>query len=196
MDLDLKDYLAIIGSGTGLISIFCTYYIKFIELKNKTEQLKLDKQHQITKETYQKLFSQKIELYITLQSIINDFYNGLRTIGNESYDFDEINGYMMYKVSGNEIIQKLFKSLETELENNTFIVSNSLYEQYQKISKPFKELQNDIDNVKEGYDDEDAHSFYSKNSYKFHKNNKVEIKNFLKLINDEIKEIKNQIGFN
>ena len=170
MDLDLKDCLAIIGSLTGLVSVFGTIYIKYIELKNNNEQLKLDKQHQITKETYQKLFSQKIELYMKLQSIINDFYNGLRTIGNEFYDFDEIDGHIMYKVSGNEIIQKLFKSLETELENNTFIVSNSLYEQYQKVSKPFKELQNDIDTAKEVYGDEDAHSFYSKNSYEFHKN--------------------------
>ena len=43
----------------------------------------------------------------------------------------------MYKVSGNVVIKNLFNSLESELKNNTFIISNSLYAQYKKISKPF-----------------------------------------------------------
>jgi len=194
--MDLKDYLAIIGSGTGLISILGTMYIKYRELKNDAEKFKLEKQHQITKETYQKLFSQKIELYINLQSIINYFYDELKTIGNEFYDFDIINEDTQHKVSGNTIILNLFNSLEKELKNNTLIISDSIYEQYKKISEPFKKLQNDIKNVEEVIGQEEAAPFYTEASSTFHKNNKEEIKNFLNLVNNEIKEIRNQIGFN
>ncbi|MBU1669133.1 hypothetical protein KKC13_12000 [bacterium] len=196
MDLDVKDTLAIIGSVTGLISICGAVCLKWLELKNKAVELKEEKKHQITKEMYQKLFSQKIELYIELQSIVNDFYLGLKTIRNKSYDFDETHGYMMYETSGNEIIETLCNSLEKKLENNRFIISESLYEQYQKIIIPFKNLQNEINNSKEVHDDTNYSSFYSEESYRFHKNNKKEISTLLTLIQNEIIELKSGIGFN
>ena len=199
MDLNVKDYTTIISSLIGLIGALAglyTLYLRHIELKNNAEQFKLEKQHQITKETYQKLFSQKIELYIKLQSIVNNFYNELKTIGNESYDFDIINGDTKHKVSGNTIIQNLFNSLETEVKNNTLIISDTLSEQYKKVNDPFKNLQNDIKNAEEVLGQEEASPFYTEASFTFHKNNKKEIKIFLNLVNNEIKEIRNQIGFN
>lgn len=205
IDLIVNNYqaiIALIGSFTGLLGIIITFYskhrdanIKDRELELKKSQFESDKQHQITKETYQKIFEKKILLYKQLHSILLQYNNRLHDIGIEiayGYKAGEI-------ITEDKIVIKSFTEILSLLEENIFFLSNNLEKEYRKINDHYKKALFDFEANKQlgvygGYEEVEDDALMQSNS-KFYNEHKEDMRHLFNLIESEIKKMKQEIGF-
>ena len=195
-----KEIIALIGSLTGLVGLGATVYYKYRdsnikdkELELKEIQFDLDKQHQITKDTYQKIFEKKIVLYKDLNDLLLNHKNRLHDIGLE------IRGMHGFEtISEESIAMHTFTKVVKLIEENIFFTSKELEIEFRKI----KDLYNKAlygftsDKLIGVYGDREdiEEAELDKTNADFYKINKENINQFFNLIEDEIKSIKQDIG--
>ena len=135
-----KEVIAITGTLTGFLGLIITVYskyrdskIKMAELELKKEQIAIDKKHQITKETYQKLFEQKIKIYEELYTTVNKFKKQLYDVGTyflkEQYQREP----SMEQLTVEDVNISALRNIFTIIQKNHFLVSNDLMENYEKL---------------------------------------------------------------
>ncbi len=126
LDKHLSQVIAFIAVLTGLVSVIWTQYNKKIEEDNKRIQAKEDKKHQISKEKYQQLFEQKIDLYNNLYSLSLKYKQDLQDIGREDYEFDANGSEAYFQITEEDICFNTFKEIKTLIEKNIFVTSEEL----------------------------------------------------------------------
>lgn len=197
-----KELIAFIGSTTGLLGLFVTLYskhrdsnIKDKELELKKTQFELDKQHQITKETYQKIFEQKILLYKQLHSVLIQYNNRLHNIGIEityGYKPSEI-------ITEDEVAVKSLNEILSLLEENIFYLSENLETEYQKINDHYKKALSNFEADKQlgvyGGNEEIEDAALMQSNRQFYQEHKDDMTQLFNSIELEIKQMKREIGF-
>ncbi len=184
---------ALVGTLSALVSVVWTQYNKSREEDNKQRQFELEKKYQISKETYQKIFDKKIDVYQSLYNEIHKFKKQVYEIGKY---FDDVDGYGNLTIEQLTIenvnvsaLLRIFKLID----ENHFLISTELMEDYQRIYDLYRkstqefEFMNDvgaIDNPKEQWQNIRADFF---GQYK-----KV-INDFFNQIENEIKKMKQVI---
>jgi hypothetical protein len=200
-----KELLAVIGSLTGLFSLFVTFYIKLRDSNIKDNELELkkiqfesEKYHQIAKETYQKIFEKKLLLYKELYSILNLYNNRLHNVGIEI-----IFGYKKSEVvTEDEIAVASFNEIITLIEKNIFYLSEIIEAEYKKVNDHYQKALYSFEEDKQlgvyrsyGDDNEIENTALADSNSRFYQKHKDDVKKLFSLIEFEIKQIKKDIGF-
>lgn len=197
-----KEIIALIGSITGLLGLAITIYSKYRdsnikdkELELKQKQFELDKQHQISKETYQKIFEKKLLLYKQLSESLMKYNNRIHNIGIEitfGYKESEV-------ITEDEVAVKSLKEILSLLEKNIFYLSDNLEEEYKKINDNYKKALYDFESDMQlgvyNHDEDYAEAELMQSNSEFYKKHKDDMKSLYSLIEKEIKVIKQDIGF-
>lgn len=194
-----KAIIAVIGSLTGLLALGITFYSKYRdsnikdqELELKKEQFNLEKKHQISKEKYQELFEQKIDVYKKLYSQINKFRKQLYDVGRYFEGRDEYNEFTMEELTIEDVNITTLKNIFQEIEDNHFAISNKLMESYQDIYDLYKKSTQEFTFMYDvgAIDHEEAKEKWEEIKNKFYEDYKTNIDKFFNQIDLEIKEIK------
>lgn len=191
----ISQVIALIGTLSALVSVIWTQYNKSQEEANKQEQFKLEKKHQISKETYQKIFDKKIDLYQSLYSEIHKFKKQVYEIGKYFEDRDDYGEFTMEQLTIEDVnitaLLKIFKLID----DNHFLVSIELMENYQKIYDLYRKSTQEfefmydvgaIDNPKEQWEQirADFYKQYAKVIDDFFNQIEIEIKKMKQVIED------------
>jgi len=199
-----KALIAIIGGITGLLGVAFTFYsksqdskLKLLEMELKKEQFLEDKKHQITKEKYQELFAKKIELYINLQQELYSYYDNILNIGREYFDIDEWGRDNYTKITEKKVIVDLLESINKHFNGNQFLISNKLENKYKVIQKAYSKSKKHFDAMLDLVisDPDEAEEEYDKGIAEFYAKHREDISELIKIIEQEIQEIKLNIGF-
>ena len=197
-----KEILALIGGLTGLLGLVSTIYskhrdsnIKDKEIELKQKQFELDKQHQISKETYQKIFEKKLLLYKQLSESLMKYNNRIHNIGIEiifGYKESEI-------ITEGEVAVNSLKEILNLLEENIFYLPEDLEKEYKEINDNYKKALYDFECDKQlgvyGNNEEIEDAVLMESNSEFYKKHKNDMKALYSLIGKEIKSIKQEIGF-
>lgn len=207
IDLIIKNYQAIIGligSFTGLLGLAITFYSKYRdsnikekELELKKEQFELDKKHQIAKEVYQELFSNKIQVYKNLYDELMKYKKKLTEIGKEDYDIDS-NGEMIYsEVTTEDINITTLINIFTIVEKNIFVVSLEIEKLISTLMISYQSKENEFDWLfsNEISTEDEAIRINHKLDKEFFINHQNKIDELFNQIECEIKKMKQEIGF-
>lgn len=197
LDKHIAQVMALIGAITALISVVWTQYNKSIEEKNKQKQFELEKKHQISKETYQKLFEEKIKVYKNLYEELLKYKKRLADIGKQNYDINNRGKILILEVSTEDVNISTLRNILGIIEKNIFIISpgvekifNKLMYSFQLKENEFKfmlqEVVNDVDEAREESKRIDR-SFFEKHQ--------KDINKLLEEIEKEIQQMKEEIGF-
>jgi hypothetical protein len=190
--------ITVIGSLTGLIVTFYSKYrdsnIREKELDLKKQHFESEKKHQISKETYQKIFDQKLLLYKKLHSTLLQYNNRLHDIGIE------INlGYTSEVITEDAIAVKSLTDILSLLEENIFYLSENLEAEYRKINDSYKKALYDFEADKQlgvyGHNEYVEDEALMHSNSRFYENHKDDMNHLFNLIEQEIKQIKRDIGF-
>lgn len=196
-----KEIIALIGSLTGFLGLAITFYykhrdsnIKDKELEIKKVQFELDKQHQITKETYQHMFEKKMLLYKDLNDQLVLYKNRLHDVGIE-IPF----GYKAPEVLTEETItMPIFKNIMELIQTNIFFVSKDLENRFRNINDNYKKslFNYECDRVLGFYGqyEEQEEEELEKNNILFYQQYKNDVIDLFRQIENEISEIKQHIG--
>jgi hypothetical protein len=196
-----KEIIALIGSLTGFLGLAITFYYKYRdsnikdrELELKKVQFELDKQHQITKETYQHMFKKKILLYKDLNDQLILYKNRLHNIGIEitfGYKESEI-------VSEESITMPIFRKILELLETNIFFVSKDLEQIFRNINDNYKKALFGFEYDRQlgvyGHYEELEEAEFDNSNFTFYKEHKDDVISLFNQIENEIAEIKQHIG--
>jgi len=191
---------SIIASLTGLGGIILAFYstyqeskYKLYELKIKEQQFKDNNKNQISKEKYQELFAEKIDLYKQLQEIISKFNKETTDLGRLSLiNNDKVESLTIQKISFD-----LITDINNILDKKIFLLSSQLEKKYKLIHISFNTILNkhyqnmDMSDLS----DPEMCEQYDNALNKFYNTNKDDINKFIKLIEKEIHQIKISIGF-
>ena len=192
-----KAIIAIIGSLTGLLALGITFYSKYRdsnikdkELELKKEQFDLEKKHQISKEKYQELFEQKIDVYKNLYSEIHKFKKQLYEVGKYFDGEDEYGRHTMDELKVEDVnivtLQMIFK----EIQNNHFVISNELMITYEKIYDLYRKNSAEFDFMLDVGAIDNPKQEWEKIRDGFYAEYKELIDSFFKQIETETKKIK------
>jgi len=169
------------------------------ELEFKKYQFKEDKKHQITKEKYQELFAQKIKFYITLHKELDEFNARLIHISKEEYQLVDNNGnYQKIETREEDIPWKLWKSIHQIFKDNLLFISDELDKPYQKILSGYTKALVSLEEAEYGIiiDKESHDKVLSKMMLSFFEEYKEDINSLISIIEEDIKKIKSDLGFN
>lgn len=203
MDILLIHYkaiIAIIGSLTGLLALGITFYSKYREsnikdkeLELKKEQFDLEKKHQISKEKYQELFENKIDVYNMLYSEINKFRKQLYNVGTYFNTQDAYGNIDMEQLTVEDVNVTALTSLFKHIESNQFIISDELMDSYRSLYDLYRKHSAEFDfMLDEGaYGDPiEADEEWLKIRDSFYETYKKYIEDFFNQIEKEIKAMK------
>ncbi len=200
-----KEIIAFMGGLTGLFGVIVTIYskkrdsvIREKELELKQEQLALEKKYQITKETYQKLFEKKIQVYERLYSSVNKFKKQLHNVGMYFESEDEYGRHTMEALTVEDVSISTLKEVFKEIQDNHFLISNGLMKEYEKLYDLYKEHTKEFEFILDvgayGSPDElDAE--WAKVRDSFYSKYKDVIDSFFKKIEKEIEEMKKVLEY-
>ncbi len=192
--------IALLGSLTGLLGISTTIYSKHKDAQLKEKQFELEKMHQISQETYQKIFDQKLLLYKDLQIKLQTYKDRLHDIGIEVF----------YGNREPEVINEEDVAIESFLEitklikEGIFFVSEDLEQQFRQIHNHYKETLFDFEadrqlgvyrHLDENIEQEIEESQLSHYNKVFFEKHKKDVNALFEIIENEIKQIKKDIGF-
>ncbi len=195
-----KDTIAILSILIALISLLATFYFRRREANHrdkeldiKTKQFDLEKRHQISKEKYQELFEEKIEVYKQLYSEINKFKKQLYEVGKY---FDTEDAYGKHKVDEitiEDVNIKTLKSLFKLIDENHFLISEKLMDNYGQIYDLYRKHTAEFDFMMDvgayGTPDE-LDSKWEKIKNDFYEKYKRSIESFFNQIELEIRKMK------
>ncbi len=196
-DKHISQVIALVGSLTALISVTWTQYNKHIEEKNKFKLAEYDKKHQISKDTYQKLFDEKITVYKNLYDELLKYKKRLTEIGKQDYDVDS-RGEMIYtEVSAEDVNISTLTNIFSIIEKNIFLISPKVEEIFEELSIAYKQKENEFEWLLEEIigNEHEAREENSKLDKKFFKEHQKNINQLFKQIEIEIKDMKKEIGF-
>jgi len=194
---NITQITALVGTLTALVSVIWTQYNKNIEETNKQKQFELDKKNQITKETYQKLFEDKMKLYKELHSNLFNYKIKLIDVGRDIYNFDEDGSYHE-TITEEAITIQHFKDLLSTLKKNSFIISNEIEDIYKILYIAYKQKESQFDNILEvgAYnDDENLRTENQRLNKELFAEHQKNINKLVEQLECEIKIIKTEIGF-
>ena len=195
-DKHLSQVIALVGTLTALVSVVWTQYNKKIEEENKFKLAEYDKKHQISKETYQKLFDEKISVYKGLYNELLKYKKRLADIGKENYDIDSQGEMIFTEVTVEDVSISTLWDIFSIIEKNIFLISPKVEKIYSDLSHAYRGKENAfkfmLDNVisTEG-EARDENDRLDKKFFEEHQN---KIKDLFKQIECEIKEMKKEIG--
>lgn len=200
-----KDTIAILSVSIALISLLATSYFRYREanykdneLQIKNEQFELDKKHQISKETYQKVFDKKLRVYKQLHLKLIHYNNKLHNIGLEYRGYDE-DGPFEDVVTEEEVKVKSLTDILSYMEENIFFMSEALEKEYRKINTHYKialkGFEEDMSLGVYGSDHRVIESELMHSNKEFFTKHKAEIEVLYSLIESEIVQLKRDIGF-
>ena len=195
-DKHLSQVIALVGTLTALVSVAWTQYNKKIEEENKFKLAEYDKKHQISKETYQKLFDEKISVYKGLYNELLKYKKRLADIGKENYDIDSQGEMIFTEVTVEDVSISTLRDIFSIIEKNIFLISPKVEKIYSDLSHTYRKkenafefmLNNVISTEGEARDENDR---LDKKFFEEHQN---KIKDLFKQIECEIKEMKKEIG--
>ena len=196
-DKHLSQVIALVGTLTALVSVAWTQYNKKIEEENKFKLAEYDKKHQISKETYQKLFDEKISVYKGLYNELLKYKKRLADIGKENYDIDSQGEMIFTEVTVEDVSISTLWDIFSIIEKNIFLISPKVEKIYSDLSHAYRGKENAfkfmLDNVisTEG-EARDENDRLDKKFFEEHQN---KIKDLFMQIEFEIKEMKKEIGF-
>ena len=196
-DKHISQVMALVGSLTALVSVTWTQYNKHIEEKNKFKLAEYDKKHQISKDTYQKLFDEKITVYKNLYDELLKYKKRLTEIGKQDYDVNSY-GQMIYtEVSAEDVNISTLTNIFSIIEKNIFLISPEVEEIFEELSIAYKQKENEFEWLLEEIigDEHEAREENSKLDKKFFKEHQKNINQLFKQIEIEIKDMKKEIGF-
>lgn len=204
--MELAGIIGITGSITGILGVGFTFYAKMkdseLKLKEhefKREQFKEDKQHQITKEKYQELFSKKIEIYTILHKELYRFHSKIVHVGKEQFEvIDNEGNYKKVETTKHDVMLGLWKSINSQLKDNLFLISNDLEQQYQKILLGYDKALvsfNEAEYHRPLRDKEDYEEVYQEVMLSFFTEYEEEINALILILEKEIKAVKSDLGF-
>lgn len=171
--------------------------IKEKELKIKELQFEEDKRHQVSKETYQKLFEEKINFYRGLYDFVVKYHANLSLVGDKLYGvkgYDEIDEM---DTSEEGISAQWLKEILSMLNTNKFLLSKEMDTVFLSLFKGYHKNKEALDSVILiwPFDDNITIDELKTDMYKtIYKEHNKTILDLLNLIEDEINKIKNQIG--
>ena len=192
--------IAILGSLTGLLGIFTTIYSKYKDTKIKEKQFELEKLHQISQETYQKIFEQKLLLYKDLQTKLQTYKDRLHDIGIEVF----FGNREPEIISEESVAIQSYLEISRLIEDGVFYVSENLEKQFIQIQSHYKTTLFDFEAEKqlgvyrhpdENMEHEIEEAQLSHYNKVFFEKHKKDVNKLFKIIEDEIKQIKREIGF-
>ena len=192
-----KAIIAIIGSLTGLLALGITFYSKYRdsnikdkELELKKEQFDLEKKHQISKEKYQELFEQKIDVYKNLYSEIHKFKKQLYEVGKYFDGEDEYGRHTMDELKVEDVNIATLQMIFKEIQNNHFVISNELMITYEKIYDLYRKNSAEFDFMLDVGAIDNPKQEWEKIRDGFYAEYKELIDSFFKQIETETKKIK------
>lgn len=196
-DKHMSQVMALIGALTALVSVLWTQYNKKLEEENKFKLAEYDKKHQISKETYQKLFDEKISVYKSLYNELLKYKKRLADIGKQDYDIDSQGEMIFTEVSAENVNISTLINIFSIVEKNIFLISPKVEEIYVNLSYAYKQKENDfefmLDTIIDGEEEaREESNKLDKNFFEVHQN---KINELFKQIEMEIKEMKKEIGF-
>ncbi len=196
-DTHLSQVIALVGTLTALVSVVWTQYNKNIEEQNKFKQFELEKKHQISKEKYQELFSDKINVYKGLYDELLKYKKRLAEIGKEDYDIDS-DGNMIYtEVTAEHVNISTLRNIFSVIEQNIFIISVDIEDIYSELFVSYQSKENEFNWLfqNEISTEGEARDVDKKLDQKFFVDHKNFIDKLFLQIENEIKEMKKKIGF-
>ena len=139
MNFIIENYVgisALLASIIGILALGVTLYskhrdsnIREKELQLQQSQFDLEKKHQISKEKYQQLFDEKIDVYRKLYDVLNSHRKSLFDVGFD-YDYEtDGQGYFAYKeLTEDKVFIDSLKEVFKLIENNHFLVSEEVWQ--------------------------------------------------------------------
>ena len=200
-----KELLAIISGLSGLIALIITFYSKYRdsnirdkEIELRKEQISIDKKYQISKETYQKLFEQKINVYEKLYIEINKFRKQLYDVGRY---FDVDDGYgrpTMEQLTVEDVSVSTLRNIFKTVQKNHFVVSNELMKSYMNLYDLYRNHTADFDfmlDVGDYGNPDETKAEWEKVQTRFYEKYKKSIDDFFNQIDIEIIEMKKVLEY-
>lgn len=192
-DKYISQVIALVSSLTALVSIIWTQYNKSVEEYNKEKQFELDKKHQISKEKYQKLFEQKIDVYQKLYSEINKFKKQSYNVGRYIDKIDEYGDIDPQELKEEDVSIETLEKLFKHIGENHFVISNKMMEKYIALYDLYAESRKEF-NIMYDFDTiANPKEELKKLKGSFYNNYKKTIDNFFDQIESETKQIKKML---
>jgi hypothetical protein len=186
--------IPLIGALTGLVSIIGGFWSDRLKSKNDLEKFKYDKKHQISKETFQKIFDKKWLLFKKLSHMMDEYRYKRAGIG-----LYELKGqYEDKKIYEYEIAIIYLKKILIEIKKDIFYISNSLEKKYRSLDFKLQRVEIDLeyDNKTIYSSDSEVQEIVSNQAdEKFFKEHKEEIEEFFSSVEEEIAKVKDNIEF-
>lgn len=119
---------------TGLAGILLSFYTIKKNSDIKLKEQNNDHKHQLTKEKYQQLMSDKINLYNIIYEIYKFHNQNKLNIGFPTLEVDEVNRTTTEReYEEYEVYLETYYKIDVSLKNTTFLLSNELEEYFMKI---------------------------------------------------------------
>ncbi len=192
MSIDAMGITALFGTLTGLASVAGNLFFKYYEEKNKNEHYKIERKHQIAKETYQKIFNQKMKLYTNLYNIYLDHRKKIQSIGREFCDVDDNGKIYLEQITPQKIFMDTFFKIKSEIEKNIFLISHELDDIFFPMLEAYEKEENNIQNLLHlrEISDEEAKIEFEEFSKRLYQNYQNTMNKFWEQLKKEIREIR------
>jgi len=190
---DISSVIALVGVLTALVSVVWTQYNKSIEETNKFKQFQIEKQHQITKEVYQNLFNEQVEVYKKLHNKLLQYKNSLMKIGTEQVvDEDEEGNPIYIKVTIEKVTLDTLKGILLIIKENIFLISDDIEVIFSELSTSYQKKENmlQLKLENDGLSEADANNEVDKSNRDYFIESKELIDKLFSQIKLEIKKIK------
>ncbi|MDD5455454.1 MAG: hypothetical protein PHV30_00310 [Candidatus Margulisbacteria bacterium] len=197
--------IAILGTLSGLVSVLLGAIISANGNKIKQKELQLteqqfisDKKHQISKEKYQKLFKERIEVYKQIFIELKKLSKNLRVVGNALYRVDQFGCDRTEVITTEKVNVKTLQTLFKLIEDNSFLISEKTLELVKGLEDFYWKYRAETDSLYDvgaiGPDDID--DAIESDHKKFYEEQVNRIKEFYIQIEQEISSMKKDMGFN
>jgi len=196
-DKHISQVMALVGALTALVSVVWTQYNKKIEEENKFRLAEYDKKHQISKETYQKLFDEKIKVYKSLYDELLKYKKRLADIGKEDYDIDSQGDMIFTEVTAEDVNISTLRDIFSIIEKNIFLISPKVEKIYSDLSHAYRGKENEFEFMLSNVisTEGEARDESDRLDKKFFEEHQNKIKDLFTQIEFEIKKMKTEIGF-
>lgn len=197
LDKHISQVIALVGTFTALVSVIWTQYNKKLEEENKFKLLEYDKKHQISKDTYQKLFDEKISIYKSLYEELLKYRKRLADIGEQDYDVNSQGEMVFTEVSTEEVNISTLRNILSIIEKNIFLISSKAEIIYNELSHSYRLKENEFQFMLEEViaGEQEAIVESNKSDKSFFEAHQKKINELFNQIETEIRAMKKEIGF-
>lgn len=202
INCSVSDFVTIVGSLTGLLSVIFTLYskkreanIKDAELELKKKHFIADKNHSISKEKYQFLFEKKIDLYVNLHRQVSKLNRQLYKVGHLINGYDANGNFIDEEITEDKLTIDSLTDIFKLIEADHFLITAELDLIYNKVFDLYKKSTSEFDflysvGAMDYHDAQDSWPDLRKKIYQEHKDQIQALFNQIEL---DTKEIKSKI---